>query len=193
MQDNSGVLSLGELNSVHSVKILLCYLLDRLDRPVTAEQLMLIAEDSGIINYFFFSDALGELAENGSVIISEENGEKLVTLTEKGRKGSEYFNRTIPIVFRKRLLKAAFSFFARLDREAVCRCDVADCENGANVRFSLTDGSETLIDMSFYAPDREQGEMIAEKIAANPVECYKRILGFFLENPEEKIDVEKYL
>ncbi|MBQ7783705.1 MAG: DUF4364 family protein, partial [Oscillospiraceae bacterium] len=46
-----------ELNSVHSVKILLCYILDKLNRPVTENQLRMIAEDSGIINYFFLADA----------------------------------------------------------------------------------------------------------------------------------------
>ena len=57
-----------ELNSVHSVKILLCYILEKLNRPVTEEQLRLISEDSGVINYFYYSDALTELErlkENG--------------------------------------------------------------------------------------------------------------------------------
>lgn len=194
MPDNNDFLSIAELDSVHSVKILLCYILDKLDRPVTEEQLMIIAEDSGVINYFFFSDALAELIENGSVTRDvSPDGDKTVAVTEKGRLGSEYFNRNIPIVFRKKLLKAAFSFFAQLEREAVCRCDVHDTDSGCSVEFTLTDGSEKLIDMSFYAPDRDQGEMISEKIKANPMEAYKNILGYLLDNPGEKIDVEKYL
>ena len=63
-----------EMNSVHSVKILLCYILDKLNRTVTEEQLRLISEDSGVISYFFFSDALEELIANGSVEVTEEDG-----------------------------------------------------------------------------------------------------------------------
>lgn len=192
------ILSIAELDSVHSVKILLCYILDRLDRPVTEEQLLAVSEDSGVINYFYFSDALEELIENGSIRAEacSENGAvtaRRISITEKGRLGSEYFNRNIPLVFRRKLLKAAFSFFAKLEREAVCGCEVSDLDDGCSVDFTLTDGSVKLIDMSFYAPDRAQAEMIAEKIRSNPMNAYKNILGLLLDNPEEQIDVDKYL
>ena len=82
-----------EMNSVHSVKILLCYILDKLNRTFTEAQLRLISEDSGVISYFFFSDALEELIANGSVEVTEEDGRRIISITEKGRLGSEYFNR----------------------------------------------------------------------------------------------------
>lgn len=187
-----------ELNSVHSVKILLCYILDRLNRPVSEEQLRAVSEDSGIINYFYFSDALEELIQNGSVTaetVSETDGSvtRSITVTEKGRLGSEYFNRYIPLVFRRKLLKAAFSYFAALDRESVCDCRITDNADGCTVDFILKDGSCELINMSFYAPDRDQAEMISEKIKANPTDAYKNILGYLLNNREEEIDVDKYL
>lgn len=178
-----------ELNSVHSVKILLCYILEKLDRPITEEQLRLISEDSGVINYFYYSDALTELAENGSVI--NESGS--ITLTEKGRLGSEYFNRYIPLVFRKKLLRSAFGFFIREQNEQMCSCGVNELSDGCKVTFKLSDGSRELINMDFFAPDMSQGELIAEKIRSNPSGAYKKILGYLLDNPEEEPDVEKYL
>lgn len=187
-----------ELNSVHSVKILLCYILDKLDRTVTEEQLRAVSEDSEVINYFYFSDALNELIENGSVI-SEQTAlpdgtiTRNITLAEKGRLGSEYFNKYIHVVFRRKLLKAAFSFFAKLKRDASCSCTVEDIKNGCNVHFVLMDGSERLIDMSFYAPDRQQAELIAGRIRANPMGAYQNILGYLINNPDEDMDVEKYL
>ena len=178
-----------ELNSVHSVKILLCYILDKLNRPVTEEQLRLISEDSGVINYFYYSDALTELTENGSVI--SENGK--IILGEKGRLGSEYFNHYIPLVFRKKLLRAALSFFIREQNEENCTCDITELSQGCRVNFTLSDGERELIDMSFFAPDTAQGELIAEKIRSNPTGAYRNILGFLLDNPEEEVNVEKYL
>ncbi|MBQ5333577.1 MAG: DUF4364 family protein [Oscillospiraceae bacterium] len=178
-----------ELNSVHSVKILLCYILDRLNRPVTEEQLRLISEDSGVINYFYYSDALAELTQNGSVI--SENGN--IILGEKGRLGSEYFNRYIPLVFRKKLLRAALSFFIREQNEENCSCEVSEQPLGCRVNFSLSDGETELINMSFFAPDTAQGELIAEKIRSNPTGAYRNILGFLLDNSEEEVDLEKYL
>ncbi len=37
-----------ELTSAHRVRVLICYLLDRLKQPVTEEQLYEIAEESGV-------------------------------------------------------------------------------------------------------------------------------------------------
>ena len=187
-----------ELNSVHSVKILLCYILDKLNRPVTENQLRMIAEDSGIINYFFLADAVEELITNGSVTVSPSQSadgseERCLSLTEKGRLGSEYFNRSIPLVFRKTLLQAAFAFFIKEQNEGICRCHVEDTSEGCIVSFKLSDTGFDLIDMNFYAPDRQQGEMIAEKIKANPSGAYKHILGYLLDNTEETLNIEKYL
>ena len=114
-------------------------------------------------------------------------------LTEKGRLGSEYFNRYIPLVFRKKLLKAAFGFFIREQNEDMCSCTVSETDNGCRVSFVLSDGGRELINMSFFAPDMSQGELIAERIRSNPAGAYKKILGFLLDNSEEEIDVEKYL
>lgn len=187
-----------EISSVHDVKILLCYIMERLDRPVTAEQLAAILDDSGVISYFYFTDALEELIENGSLDaqeISSDNGgiTRKLTLTEKGRLGSEYFNRYIHITFRRKLLRAAFSFFARLDREAACSCETEECDKGFKVSFTLDDGSCRLLDMSVYAPDKEQAEYISQRIKANPAEAYKKILGYLLDNPNEEQDIDKYL
>ena len=182
-----------EMNSVHSVKILLCYILDKLDRPVTEEQLRLIAEDSGIISYFFLSDALEELISNGSVETEENGASRLLKITEKGRLGSEYFNRYIPLVFRKTLLHSAFSFFISEQNKGICGCEISDESDGSRVKFTLTDGNTELINMSFYAPDRSQAELIAENIKANPAGAYKNILGYLLNNTKENINIDKYL
>ena len=187
-----------ELNSVHSVKILLCYILEKLNRSVTEEQLRIVSDDSGIINYFYFSDALDALVENGSIKaenIKTKDGkeERLLTLTEKGRLGSEYFNSSIPLVFRKKLLKAAFTFFLQMEDEKLCSVDIHQTEKGCTVHLKMNDGINELIDMSFYAPDNEQAELIAEKIKANPMNAYKKILGCLLDNEPRDISVDRYL
>lgn len=197
---NDRITQLSELNSVHSVKILLCYLLERLDRTVTEQQLRLIAEDSEVINYFYFSDALGELIENNSITaesFTDINGitDRKLDITSKGRLGSDYFNLTIPLVYRKKLLKAAFQFFARLERRSTYKCVITENSGGCgfDVSFTLAGDGFDLMRLTFYAPDKEQAELISEKIGENPSGAYTSILGFLLDNKEENVDVERYL
>lgn len=180
-------LSEPEMTSAHSVKILLCYLLDRLDRPVPSEQLHEIALDSGVINHFYYSEAMADLIASGAVTVIDENGEETVRIEEKGRLGSEYFNRYIPATFRRSILTAAYSYFADIRRENEISCAITDSDNGCIVKFSIKDTEFPLMEMSLYAPDREQAELIAERLKRNPSAFYSGVIGLALNNPEEKL------
>ena len=61
-----------ELKDVQTVKILICYLLYRLHKPIDSEQLYDIAVSTEIINYFFYQESINYLIENGSIEISEK-------------------------------------------------------------------------------------------------------------------------
>lgn len=179
-----------EMTSVHSVKILLCYLLSKLDRPVSEEQLLEIAEDSGVINYFYLSEAIDDLLKTGAVSAENTENGRIFRIEEKGRLGSEYFNRYIPITFRRSILSSAYSYFARLRRESECRCEILPSENGYAVSFSIGDTSLELMKLSLYAPDEEQAEHIAEKIKRNPTRFYQSVIKLMLENPEEETEID---
>ncbi|MDE5858991.1 MAG: DUF4364 family protein [Oscillospiraceae bacterium] len=180
-----------EINSVHSAKVLLCFLLDKLNRPVTAEQLYEIAMDSEVINYFYYTQALDELVKNESVKRIERDNGVYIELEEKGRFGSDYFNETVPYHFRKKLLKAAMYYFARLRRESEADVDVIPTDNGCEVRCVIKDRNFDLMRVSIYAPDSDHGRLIKEKIMLNPTEFYSRIIGYALENEEEQPNVDE--
>ncbi len=175
-----------ELSDVHSVKILLCYLLDKLDRPVEEDCLDEIVRDSEVINYFCFSEAMADLLKTGAV--SRKDG--LIALEEKGRLGSEYFNRYIPITFRRSILSAAYSRFAKMRRDNEFTCFTEPCENGCTVNFTIKDNELRLMSVSLYAPDEEQAENLTEKISRSPSGFYMNVIKLLLENPEEKQEID---
>ncbi|MCM1024344.1 MAG: DUF4364 family protein [Prevotella sp.] len=179
-----------ELNSAHRVRVLICYLLDRLKQPVAEEQLREIAAESGVVNYFYYSEALEGLLKNGSLARVERDGVAYIEPTEKGRFGADYFNDTVPLYFRREILKAAMYYFARLERENSAAIDVTETDNGCEVNCRIGDADYDLMRISLYAPDGEQAELIKEKIMLDPAEFYRRVLGYALENKEERIEVD---
>lgn len=179
-----------ELNSAHYVKVLLCYLLKRLDRPVTEEQLYEIALDSGVINYFFYTEALNGLIENKSAEKVKRGDKTYVEITEKGRHGADYLDNTVPRYFRMKILKAAMYYFARLERESWADVKIVPTEKGCEVQCSISDADYDLMRMSLYAPDSEQAELIKEKIMLDPADFYRSVIGFALENEEEQIKID---
>ena len=62
-------------NDLNSVKILICYLLHHLEEKTESEELYEIAVDSGIINYFYYNEAIDELLVNDTIYSDvDENG-----------------------------------------------------------------------------------------------------------------------
>ena len=182
-------ISAAEINSVHDTKVLLCYLLEKLGEPVAESQLYEAVRDSEVINYFSYTEALESLLENRSVRRENRDGEAYIILEEKGRHGADYFNDTIPYYFRKQLLKAALYYFARLRRESETDIETIPKENGFEVNFRINDADFDLMRLSLYAPDEEQAKLIREKILLDPAGFYSKVIGFALENEEEKIEI----
>lgn len=178
-----------EFNSVHGVKVLLCFLLNRLNRDITEEQLYEIVLDSGVINYFYYAEALDSLLKNESVKRTECDGKTYIVLEEKGRLGADYFNDTIPYYFRKQLLKTAMYYFARLDRESRADMEIVPTSNGCEVNVTLKDVNFDIMRLTLYAPDEEQAKLIRDKIMLDPNEFYRKVIGFALENEEEKLEI----
>ena len=178
-----------ETDSAHAAKVLLCFLLVKLNRPIEEKQLYEIAMNSGVVNYFYYNDAMSELLENGSVSRQERDGTSYIVLEEKGRWGADYFNDTVPYYFRKQLLSEALRYFARLQHESEADIEIISGDNGCTVRCSITDGKLELIKIDLYAPDEDQAKLLKEKILLDPTLFYSKIIGFALGLEESKPEI----
>lgn len=181
-----------ELSSVHDVKISICYMLDKLNRPVTAEQLYEIILDSEVVNYFHYTEAFSDLIKSGAISKKNINGTECIVLEEKGKLSSEYYNEFIPYHFRKRLLQSAFAFFAKIKRENDADIKISDVKNGCEVECVIRDTDFELMDLRLYAPDREQAEVIKDKIMLDPTGFYNKVITYVLNNQEEQFDIDIY-
>lgn len=180
-----------ELKDVQTVKILICYLLYRINKPVDSEHLYDIAVTTGIINYFFYQDALDYLIKNSSIEVSEgENHSKNYILTEKGINCARTLRGYVPKSYRDKIVKAALRYFSRLKYENEVRVDYIKLEKGYYVHLRCLDVGDDLLDMKLFAPDRTQAEMIGKKIMLNPAGFYGKILNIALNNKEEEFDPE---
>lgn len=177
-----------ELKDPQTVKILICYLLYRLHKPIDPEQLYDIAVSTEIINYFYYQDAISFLIENGSVSKEEKDGGTVYVLTKKGVNCAESLGSMVPKSYRDRIVTAALRYFAKLKYESEIKIEYIKLENGYYVRCRCLDVREDLMDLKLYAPDLEQAELIGKNIMKNPVGLYSKILELALNNKEEEFD-----
>ncbi|MBQ8979014.1 MAG: DUF4364 family protein [Oscillospiraceae bacterium] len=167
------------MTSQSDVKVLICYLFDRLDRPMTTEQLSLICESVGV-DYFLLTGAVNDLVSSGALIPSAKG----YVQGEKGHISAKEFSGYLPLVFRRQVLKAAVRYFSSAAAIPGCICEVTESDGGAYVHFSL-DGEETAIDITVFAGSRTQAESVKDNISRDPVGCYERVIAALTAESEE--------
>ena len=163
-----------ELKDVQTVKILICYLLYRIGKPVDTEQLYDISVSTEIINYFFYQDALDYLIKNDSIIIDNSNGKK----------------NYVPKSYRDKIVVAALKYFAKLKYESEVKIEYIKLENGYYIHCRCLDLKDDLMDLKLFAPDLRQANLIGERIMLNPTGFYSKILNFALDNQEEEFSAD---
>lgn len=165
---------------VYEVKLLLAYFLNQIDMPCTPVQLMEIATGEGIVDYFLYTQAIKEMLESGTIKSEERDGIVYYVLSEKGRAGAESFKRLVPKSVRDRILASGLRLFAKIKNEQNVTAGIEDTDKGCTVKCIVTDSGVELMELSLFAPDREQAEHIKRKIVSNPSELYGRIMDYVI-------------
>ena len=180
------------LTDSYAVKILICYFLRQIDRPITPNQLTEIATADGVVNYFIYTEAIEQMLEAGTIVVEkDEDGTEFYVLSKIGKAGAEDFKKLVPKSFRDRILASGLKFFAKLSNEQNVKCDISDTESGYEVHCVCTDNDLLLMDLKLFAPDLEQATMLKDKMLLNPAEFYGKVLDFASENTEYKPEPEE--
>lgn len=179
-----------EIKDVPTLNILLCYLLYKIDRPVSPDQLYDIAIGTGVINYFYYQDSVGYLLKNGHIAIEkDEKGEDCYVLQPKGSECAKQLKNYAPKSYRDRIVLAALRYFARIQYEKELKIEYEPVGNGYYIHVRCIDSSFDLMDMKLYAPDLTQAQLIGEKILLNPAGFYGKVIELALSNEEPSYDL----
>lgn len=169
---------------IYEVKILLAYFLYQMDRPITPNQFTEIATGDGIVNYFMFSEAISEMIDNNTITLIEHEGTAYYVLTDKGKSGAQSFKKLVSKSVRDRIYAAGLRFFAKLKAERDVRFEILPYDKGYKVHCTCEDNGLILMDMTLFAPDKEQAEYIKSKIMMNPTDFYCKVMDYVIENEE---------
>ena len=169
---------------VYEVKILLAYFLYQIDRPVTPNQLTEIATGDNIVNYFLYTEAVTEMLNNEIIEIKEIESVEYYVLTQKGRDGALSFKKLVKKSVRDRIYAAGLRFFSKLKNSRDVTFDITPVGKGFSVHCLCKDNDLTLMDLTLFAPDKEQADYIKAKIMINPTDFYCKVMDYIIENEE---------
>src|ERR1035437_1397179 len=121
----------GGLRSCSEIKLLICYILKKVGKPISADNLAKIIVEDGLANYFEIKTSILELQENGNIIL-DKNDEFILTI--RGSEVSEILEIALPFSVREKAVKSAISTVSKARREKENKVLVEKCDNCYNLR-----------------------------------------------------------
>ncbi len=172
------VFGVGGLSYKYEIKILICYLLHSVKTPLSFEELAMIFQEEGAVNYFSFCEAFKELTVSGHLLSGEKSH---YTLGPLGTETAMRLARSLPQSLRDNVVGTAMKLLARLKRERENHVEILPTDGGFRVCCSSHDGDFELMRLELYAPDELQAQRIKTRFLQNPAGIYQNIIGFLTE------------
>ena len=158
-------IELGGLRNRDEIRLLICYILRAVDAPISKQNLNDSMLQDGLANYFEINQAISELLKNGTIDMDiDENGEELLTATEKGKDIADTLETSLPKTVREKAVNSAIKLMTLAPG------------GGYYVTFSLMNGDEALMKLTIFVADSMQLEAVKNNFLNDPVKLYSSII-----------------
>lgn len=169
-------IELGGLRNRDDIRLLVCYLLKTIDKPIEKEQLNNALLENGLANYFEINQAITELLSNGNIDMLIQDEEECYQILPRGKEIADNLEMTLPRTVRERAVNSAIKLMTLKEVERENKIEVEKVENGYNVTFSLMSGNDELMKLTLLVGDSMQVESIKKNYLEDPIKLYSSII-----------------
>ena len=139
-------------------------------------------------NFANFQIALDNLVQIGYVkILPNGFDEKMpiYDLTQKGIEANGFFEKSIPVYIRDQICEHIVPFFEAESLKKSVKAVLAPINDREyNVECAIYDSASPLLELTFYAGEREMAAKIIRNFKANPEKAYEKITQALLGDEE---------
>ena len=169
----------GSLSDIYEIKILICYLLSCIEQPLSKEQVNYIFQFNSIVNYFSFCQALKELIDTHHIQekFSAEDGKKILQLMPMGENTATTLSGILQKSTRDKIIATAQQVLASEQQERDHQVSITKVEDGYMVHLVIHDIGSDLLEMTLFAPDKQEAQQMAERFNQDAVMLYRGMLG----------------
>ena len=168
----------GGLREQTEIKLLVCYLLKSLDRPLSRAQINEILQEYPIANYFEVNQAMSDLVKSGNLICELEGEEEMMSLSARARFDVAAIENSLPRAIREKAVRAAWAVLSRERIRRESKVEVAELEQGGfHVTFTVFDVGIELMKLTVYVAERDQIERVKRNFFDHAVELYSDIIA----------------
>ena len=174
----------GGLRNTNEIGILICYILDKADRPFPQSDLMEVIQSNGMANYFETTSALSELIRCGNIVYDDDE-QTVLSISKEGRLISKLLNNELSLSIRQKAVSATMKLAEKrkIEQENPVVITKAD-DGGYTVSLRITDGIRDLMKMEVFVPDKKDANLVKRNFHSNPERLYSIMLAAIVGEKE---------
>ena len=159
-------------------KVLILYILNKLEEPITNDGLLRLVLSVIDMNYFYFQQFLLDLLERHYIICFEQAGKNVYQITSEGKNTLELTLNILPGIMK---LKVDTSFENQLketeEKESITAEYTPKSENDYIVTCKINENNNCIFEVSVFAGSREEAKKIVDNWKENAYRIYPEILN----------------
>lgn len=172
----------GGLRNKDEIKILICYLCSKVEKPLTIEDITNIMQSTALGNYFDCVEAFNDLIAKGNLY--SQNSDGRYTVTDSGLLIASQLEDFVARSVREKAVGAALVMLNKIKLEQENEVSITKTENGYNVNCNVSGGDVNLLNFTLYVPDREQARIVKKNFHSNPAFVYNILIAALTGNSD---------
>jgi hypothetical protein len=174
----------GFLHHKVDVKVLILFILARIDAPLTGEEIYEVAYQDDSLNYFVFAESLPELVDSGHLNVDELHR---YTITDMGRQQGACVEDSLAVPVVQKVSAAIAAKQAQLRNDSYITTQVTQDQAGnwiVTLRYQVD--TMPMLGLSLMAPNAELGEAMAQNLKKHANELYKFNMETAIESRKKR-------
>jgi len=174
---------LGFIHDMMDVKVLILYVMSRVNYPVTVQQIYELCYQDECLSYFDVCTAVPEMV-NSRHLLELEND--CYEITEKGKADGALTQDSIAFTVRQRAENAVARFNRQIRRSSFVKTQVIGRENGDfSVIMALDDEMGNLMTLELMAPNQRQAVRLTKLFEKKAEIIYNLTMSELLDDEDE--------
>ena len=162
-------------------KLIILYMLDRVDFPLSNSQISEFILNEGYTNYFKLQQVLAEMIDSGFIREESTHSRTFYHLTEEGEQTIKYFKTDLSPEIQADIEEYLREKKYDLKNEVSVKADFyRNANDEYSIRCQVIEHNAPLIDLTVSAPTEAEAETIANNWTQKNEEIYAMIMANLL-------------
>lgn len=157
-------------------KLMILYMLDRVDFPLTNSQISQFILGKEYTSYFNLQIAINELIENDFIKPSVERNHSLYEITEQGKEAIQLFEFKISDAIKLDILTYLKEQKIELRNESAISSDYYPSNNEYIAQCSIKERNQTLLEIKLAVPTQEQAIHVCDSWREKSEKIYQYLI-----------------